>query len=165
MHLDNLGEAVEIFGKEKVTTHLIIGLGETDYELLTLIQQLTDIGVIPSLFAFTPVKGTLLEDRTSPPLERYRTLQLCRYLIVNRKIRVNKLSFNREGKLRGIDMTWEALKKNIPARSKIFTTVGCPQCNRPYYTERPSGPLYNYPRPLSESEGIGAFAAVQTYLR
>ncbi|MCW3977503.1 MAG: radical SAM protein, partial [Candidatus Bathyarchaeota archaeon] len=25
-------------------------------------------------------------------------------------------------------------------------TSGCPGCNRPYYNERPGGPLYNYPR-------------------
>jgi biotin synthase len=28
-----------------------------------------------------------------------------------------------------------------------FCTSGCPECNRPYYNERPGGPMYNYPRP------------------
>ena len=27
-----------------------------------------------------------------------------------------------------------------------FITSGCPDCNRPYYNEKPGGPLYNYPR-------------------
>jgi len=32
-----------------------------------------------------------------------------------------------------------------------FVTSGCPGCNRPYYNEKPGGPLYNYPRqPLPE---------------
>jgi biotin synthase len=33
-----------------------------------------------------------------------------------------------------------------------FMTTGCPGCNRPFYNERPSGPFYNYPRPLTEEE-------------
>jgi biotin synthase len=35
-----------------------------------------------------------------------------------------------------------------------FQTSGCPGCNRPYYNEKPSGPIYNYPRPLSPDEKI-----------
>jgi len=31
-------------------------------------------------------------------------------------------------------------------------TSGCPNCNRPYYNEKPSGPIYNYPRPLKKEE-------------
>ena len=33
-----------------------------------------------------------------------------------------------------------------------FQTSGCPGCNRPYYNESPSGPIYNYPRPLVQNE-------------
>jgi biotin synthase len=33
-----------------------------------------------------------------------------------------------------------------------FLTSGCPNCNRPYYNEKPSGPIYNYPRGLTEKE-------------
>lgn len=33
-----------------------------------------------------------------------------------------------------------------------FLTSGCPNCNRPYYNEKPSGPIYNYPRPLTKKE-------------
>jgi len=33
-----------------------------------------------------------------------------------------------------------------------FLTSGCPGCNRPYYNERPGGPLYNYPRQLLPEE-------------
>lgn len=35
---------------------------------------------------------------------------------------------------------------------KAFLTTGCPDCSRPYYNKRPSGPIYNYPRPLSDEE-------------
>jgi biotin synthase len=33
-----------------------------------------------------------------------------------------------------------------------FLTSGCPNCNRPYYNEKPSGPIYNYPRNISQKE-------------
>jgi biotin synthase len=41
----------------------------------------------------------------------------------------------------------EALDNGTP-----FQTSGCPGCNRPYYNEKPSGPIFNYPRPLSPQE-------------
>jgi biotin synthase-related radical SAM superfamily protein len=33
-----------------------------------------------------------------------------------------------------------------------FRTSGCPGCNRPFYNERATGPIYNYPRELREEE-------------
>ena len=33
-----------------------------------------------------------------------------------------------------------------------YLTSGCPNCNRPFYNEKPSGQLYNFPRPLNSSE-------------
>ena len=36
--------------------------------------------------------------------------------------------------------------------SNAFFTSGCPGCNRPFYTSKPSGPIYNYPRKLKENE-------------
>jgi len=33
-----------------------------------------------------------------------------------------------------------------------FLTSGCPSCNRPFYNEKPRGPLYNFPRSLSAEE-------------
>jgi len=41
---------------------------------------------------------------------------------------------------------------NIVDNTNAFITSGCPGCNRPYYTSRPSGPIYNYPRNLNKNE-------------
>jgi biotin synthase len=38
------------------------------------------------------------------------------------------------------------LLQRIVETGTPFLTSGCPGCNRPYYNERPGGPLYNYPR-------------------
>jgi biotin synthase len=45
----------------------------------------------------------------------------------------------------------ESLLQQVVETGSPFLTSGCPGCNRPYYNERPGGPLYNYPRqPLPE---------------
>ena len=41
---------------------------------------------------------------------------------------------------------------NVISSTDAFLTSGCSGCNRPYYTSRPSGPTYNYPRVLNTNE-------------
>ena len=52
-----LSEALEVFGKGNVSTHIIVGLGETEKEAAQVIQRCVDMGVLPALFAFTPIRG------------------------------------------------------------------------------------------------------------
>ncbi len=77
-----LDEALAVFGKGNVSTHIIVGLGETEKEVTQVIQRCVDMGVLPALFAFTPIRGTALEGNSPPSLESYRRVQLARYLIV-----------------------------------------------------------------------------------
>jgi biotin synthase len=146
-----LKEAVRVFGKGKVTTHLIVGLGETERDMVLTIQRCVDMGVLPALFAFTPVAGTALENMKQPPIQQYRRVQLARYLIVNRMARFENLSFDEMGHIKSFGVNGQTLRQIIWS-GKPFQTSGCPDCNRPYYNERPSGPIYNYPKPLSVEE-------------
>jgi len=82
-----LREAVKIFGEGSVTTHLIVGLGETEEEMVQMIQWCVDSGVYPGLFAFTPIPGTLLENSPQPSLSHYRRVQIAHYLITHGKTR------------------------------------------------------------------------------
>jgi biotin synthase-related radical SAM superfamily protein len=146
-----LQEAVEVFGKGKISTHLIIGLGETENDAVSLIQRCVDMGVSPALFAFTPVRGTALEKKPQPLIEVYRRIQLARYLIVNGHARSEDMRFDGVGCLTdyGVDeetLTW------IVETGNPFLTSGCPNCNRPFYNEKPSGPIYNYPRAIRQAE-------------
>ena len=145
-----LEEAVQSFGKGRVTTHLIAGLGETEKEIISMIQWCVDLGVYPSLFAFTPIPGTALGNRPQPALGYYRRVQVARHLIVHGKTRYENMTFNKDGRFINLgvpkEQVWEVIKTGSP-----FLTSGCPGCNRPYYNERPGGPMYNYPRqPLPE---------------
>jgi len=148
-----LEEAVHIFGKGSVSTHLIVGLGENEKQITETVQWCVDSGVCPSLFAFTPISGTTLEGLPQPSLNSYRRVQLARYLIVHGKARFENMKFDSKGRIVdwGVSkqMLQEAVEKGIP-----FQTSGCSGCNRPYYNERPVGPIYNYPRPLTPSELI-----------
>ena len=143
-HFEALKEAVEVFGKNNVTTHLIAGLGENEEEFIKMIQICVDLGVYPALFAFTPLPGTVLSDHPPPPIEYYRRLQVAHYLITHRIRRYEDLTF-KNGRLVRFGLSKDSLRRII-RKGEAFMTSGCPGCNRPYYNERPSGPLYNIPR-------------------
>jgi biotin synthase-related radical SAM superfamily protein len=140
-----LKEAVEIFSKNQVYTHLIVGLGETEKEITQTIQHCADSGIYPSLFAFTPITGTTLENTPQPPIQTYRRVQLARHLIIHRKTRYENMKFDNKERITDFGIPRTQLHQVIK-EGKPFCTSGCPECNRPYYNERPSGPMYNYPR-------------------
>ena len=63
-----LDRSVQIFGKNRVFSNVIIGLGETDAEMETCIRKLTAHGVIPVLRPLNPVAG--LTGTPRPAAER-----------------------------------------------------------------------------------------------
>ena len=156
----------------RIATHLIVGLGETEEEMARLIQRLHDWEVIAALFAFTPNPGTALENQPAPPLLSYRRIQIARHLIVEGLARAEEFvfPFPRDPCGTGSVLTGSRRDKDSPERrildfgleehelsdalkdGRAFQTSGCPGCNRPYYNERPGGPLYNYPCPLTPAE-------------
>ncbi|RLI21327.1 radical SAM protein [Candidatus Bathyarchaeota archaeon] len=144
-------EAVKIFGENKVSTHLIVGLGEAEKDMIQRIQWCTDNGIFPGLFAFTPINGTALEKLPQPPLDSYRRIQLGHYLITRKISKFENFKFDKEGKIIDFGVRYELLEDFIES-GEPFLTSGCPNCNRPYYNEKPGGPLYNYPRPLTKAE-------------
>lgn len=149
--LQTLEDAVQIFGKSKVSTHLIVGLGETEKDMMSITQYCMDIGVYPGLFAFTPIWGTALELSAPPSLGQYRRIQLARHLIVHGKTRYESMRFDDDGKIVDFGVPEDTLRRVI--RTGVpFVTSGCPHCNRPYYNEKPGGPLYNYPYTPSKAE-------------
>ena len=150
-HWKGLEDALRVFGPNRVSTHLIVGLGETDQDLARVLQRLTNLGILPGLFAFTPIQGTRLARSDRPSIPRYRRIQLLHFLITRKIIRYEDLAFTGEGEMTDFGVSMQKLKEAL--RSGIpFVTSGCPGCNRPFYNERPGGPLYNFPRPLKKEE-------------
>lgn len=149
-----LKEAVHIFGEGNVSTHLIVGLGETEKEMVKVIHTCVDTGVLPALFAFTPVRGTKMQDMRQPSLQQYRRMQIARSLILSKACMFENMRFV-QGRISDFGISKNALEQ-IVSGGEAFRTSGCPDCNRPYYNERPTGPVYNYPTKLTweESEKI-----------
>ncbi|MBS7624098.1 MAG: radical SAM protein [Candidatus Bathyarchaeia archaeon] len=150
LHLNSLRDAVRVFGRGKVTTHLIAGLGESEEEFISMMQKCVDEGVFPALFAFTPIQGTRMANHPRPPITYYRKLQIAHYLITHRIRRYEDMAFM-DGRLINFGLPNEDLMRII-LTGEPFKTSGCPGCNRPYYNEDPRGPIYNYPRDLNAKD-------------
>ncbi|MCW4028977.1 MAG: radical SAM protein [Candidatus Bathyarchaeota archaeon] len=146
-----MAEALQVFGRGNVSTHVIVGLGETEQQAVEVLDRCLRLGVLPGLFAFTPVRGTALEASLPPRLDTYRRVQVARYLLVNKKAKLADMRFDTEGKIIGFGVPLEVLDALIESGAP-FRTSGCPDCNRPYYNEKPSGPIYNYPTKLTQKE-------------
>lgn len=132
------GDIVDVLGEGRAFIHVIVGLGETDRELVETFQRAYSLGANVSLFAFTPLRGTRLENRSPPSLERYRKVQLARWLV--EKGLSERIIFDGDS-IEGFDLN------GVDVPSSVFSTHGCPACNRPYYNERPRKEPYNFPFP------------------
>lgn len=148
-----LKECAELF-PGKISTHLIVGIGESEEDVIREIGTMYEWGVSVGLFAFTPIKGTRMENCNPPEIGQYRRVQIANYLLKHKHIKIEKLKFN-DGKLVGVSLENEKLIK-ILKDGYAFETAGCPGCNRPYYNEKPGGIMFNYPRPLNEEETMRA---------
>lgn len=142
-----LRDGVAVFGRGNVGTHLIVGLGETEEQMIRIIQQAEDLGVKTHLFSFFPEAGSRLQDHPQPPIGQYRRVQLARYVINEGLGRAEQMQFNPTGQVISYGLDIEPLLE----AGEAFTTSGCAgrtcrvACNRPFGNERPSQPLRNYP--------------------
>ncbi|MGA2768069.1 MAG: radical SAM protein [Candidatus Bathyarchaeia archaeon] len=140
-----LNRAREVFGVGRVSTHLIVGLGETEKEMVSIIQKCVNMAILPALFAFTPIPGTALGNQTQPPIVQYRRIQIARHLIVRRIAKCKDMGFDQKGFITDFGISKERMSQIIRT-GEPFVTSGCPNCNRPFFNEKPSGPIYNFPR-------------------
>lgn len=150
-HVRLLQKSIEIFGRGYVSTHLILGLGETEKETLEFVQKMKDLGVRTGLFAFYPIQKTRFETRKRPELVSFRKSQLAKFLLDTKKWKISDFTFSNDGKLVSFPIDSIELRKII-AISAPFETSGCPGCNRPYYTSSPREEQYNYPRKIKPAE-------------
>lgn len=134
-----------------ISTHLIVGLGESEHEMISRIAELDTTGILIGLFAFTPIPGTRMASHQPPPLDQYRRIQAARWLIVSGLASAERLRYDASGRLVSFGMPNEQVRQLLDT-AQAFRTAGCPGCNRPYYNERPGGTMYNYPRRLSRQE-------------
>ena len=154
--MQSLEDAVTVFGPYKVGVHLIVGLGETEEQMVSFIDKTNKMKVATHLFSFFPESGSLLEFHPQPPLKQYRRIQLARYLINENIVSLDSMHFSPSGEVVDFGVEIDPYTElGLP-----FMTSGCPgsggtlACNRPFGNERASEPMRNYPF-LPKQEDIG----------
>ena len=143
--------AREIFGPQKFGAHIIVGMGETEYDVLSLVQQLVDLGGHSHMFCFFPEKGSLMDHLPATPRDQWRRVQLARYLIDYRGVRVEQMKFDEAGRVIDYGIPQSELDA-IVGEGIAFRTSGCPgsfrpdvsACDRPYGDSPPTN-IASYP--------------------
>lgn len=149
-HWQIIRTARRIYGAMKVNCHVIVGLGETDRDLVNLLLQLKSEQVATYLFSFNPEPGSAMQDTPRPPIRRWRRVQLVKHLIENDELSREAIVFDTCGNIAGIDAPREMIAAAINSRLP-FMTNGCPNregnlaCNRPYGSYRPGEEFRDYP--------------------
>ena len=150
--------ARDIFGRDKFGAHIIVGMGETEHDVLALVQQLVDLGAHSHMFCFFPEKGSLMDHLPATPRDQWRRVQLARYLIDYRGVRVEHMKFDGEGRVIDFGLAATALD-DIIDQGIAFRTSGCPgkfredvsACDRPYGDSPPSN-IASFPFQPSKSD-------------
>ncbi len=146
-----LRAAAEIFGPERFGAHLIVGMGESDHDVLSQVQAIRDLGGHSHMFAFFPESGSLMDHLPPVPRPQWRRVQLARYLIDYRGHRVERMRFDEAGRLVDFGVPQDELDQVVDA-GIAFRTSGCPgkeaadisACDRPYGDSPPSN-IASYP--------------------
>lgn len=155
----NIEVASQVFSGN-VSVHLVVGIGETDEEMVSAIQKAVDLNTKPHLFSFYPEEGSLMKNEKQPPLIRYRRMQLANYLITKGISSRDRMRF-KDGRLVDFGVSQDELGQAIES-GETFMTNGCLDnegdvaCNRPYSNCTPLqaqkyGPR-NFPFPPEEDD-------------
>jgi biotin synthase len=145
-----VADAREIFGPWKVNVHTLVGLGETDRDLVEIFLRLREQEIFSYLFCFNPEPDSRMADHPKSPLSRWRRVQLARYLIEAEGYDLDRFDFDADGGLVHLRADPAAVDAVID-QGVPFVTNGCPGengepgCTRPYGSYRPAEPFRDYP--------------------
>jgi len=152
-----VSDSRDVFGPWKVNCHVLVGLGETDLDLVELFLRLREMQVLSYLFCFNPEPDSRLGGHPKSSLTRWRRIQLVKDLIETGQVAKGDLRFDPEGALVGLRADPNALEQVVGA-GEVFMTNGCPGekgepgCTRPYGSYRPSEQFRDFPFKPSEQD-------------
>jgi biotin synthase len=156
-YLTCLSNAIDIFGKKNAGSHFMVGMGETEREMVEMIQTIQDMGGWTHLFSFFPEADSAMSDHPVPGMDHYRRIQLARYLIDEGIRRGEQFRYDDDGRILDFGQTPEDLDQVIDT-GEPFRTSGCQgydgevACNRPFANSRPGPDIRNYPFPPDEND-------------
>jgi biotin synthase len=131
--------------------HIIVGMGETEHDVLSLVQKIVDMGGHNHMFCFFPEQGSLMDHLPATPRDQWRRVQLGRYLIDYCDARVDHMKFDDRGRVTDFGLPGGEID-DIINTGLAFRTSGCPgkfqddisACDRPYGDSPPSD-IASYP--------------------
>ena len=144
--------SARLFGPGKVNCHLVVGLGESDADVVSTLLALQTLGVETYLFSFYPEPRSHMAKTRRPSLVRWRRLQLVKHLLETGQVEPQQVHFDDEGRIAGLEaegsMVEAVVTSGVP-----FMTDGCPgkdgrlACTRPFGSYRPGERFRDYPFP------------------
>ena len=154
-----VNDSRDIFGPWKVNCHTVVGLGETDAELIDLFFRLREREIFAYLFCFNPEPDSRLGQHPKSSISRWRRIQLAKRLIEEKGYGQQAFDFDSDGSLLNIDAPREAVEE-VVEEGIAFMTDGCPGengepgCTRPYGSYRPTESFRDFPF-LPEGPDLG----------
>ncbi len=133
----------EIFGPWKVNCHTVVGLGESDADLIDIFFRLKDREIFPYLFCFNPEPDSRLGEHPKSTISRWRRIQLAKHLIEKYHYRQSAFDFDESGNLIHMEASSAAIDEVVDTAIP-FMTDGCPGengepgCTRPFGSYKPS---------------------------
>jgi biotin synthase-related radical SAM superfamily protein len=150
-------DAREVFGPWKVNCHTLVGLGETDRELVETFLSLRDRQIFSYLFCFNPEPDSRLAAAPKAPLRRWRRIQLAKHLVEQEGLGIETFGFDDAGRLVALHAPADLVRR-VASDGTVFMTDGCPGesgepgCTRPYGSYRPSEPFRDFPFQPTEDD-------------
>lgn len=148
-----INDSRDIFGPWKVNAHTVVGLGETDRDLVNLFYELKEREILAYLFCFNPEPDSRMGSHPKSNITRWRRIQLVKFLIEKCRLDPKTIVFGSKneiikitGSSESVNEALESLGDGIP-----FMTDGCPGengepgCTRPYGSYRPSESYRDFP--------------------
>ncbi|MHB1534248.1 MAG: radical SAM protein [Acidimicrobiales bacterium] len=140
----------DVFGPWKVNCHALVGLGESDRQLVELFIRLRDRQIFSYLFCFNPEPDSRLGGREKSSLQRWRRVQLVKHLIESENLGWEHVDFDDDGALTHLRGPSTLVQSAIDSGTP-FMTNGCPGekgepgCTRPYGSYKPSEAFRDFP--------------------
>jgi biotin synthase len=147
---DIVETARKVYGPWKVNCHTLVGLGETDRDLMGMFGRLLNEQIFSYLFSFNPEPDSRMASHPKPPLTRWRRIQLAKFLLEEKGLDPAAFDYDAEGNLARLRAPAD-LVHNVIDDGFAFMTNGCPGpagesgCTRPMGSWRPDEEPRDYP--------------------
>jgi len=151
---DVINHSRDIFGPDKVNIHTVVGLGETDKDLVDFFYHVNENQILPYLFCFNPEEDSRMANWPKSTIKRWRRIQLVKHLLEVHDLQPDAIGYDDEGFISKLNVNSSEIAGAIDSLDAgvAFMTNGCPNeggtevgCSRPYGSYKPSESFRDFP--------------------